>query len=304
MAVRRRAFTLIELLVVIAIIAILISLLVPAVQKVREAAARTQCVNNLHQWGIAFHGFHDANKRLPVGARNNPRQTWVMFLWAFIDQEPLAMVNDTSKPFHDPPGTIWKTMDGLCGKIVPIYNCPADNNSQNQDSTGTYYMRTRGNYLVNWGDVTYGLGPSAIGSAPFAHIGGSRSTPRITKMAHFSDGTSNTLLMAEYLKPLNGGDNDWRADFHNDDGVFRFHTVNTPNSTVPDQVGRAQPNYGDGLMPGLATNPQHNAARSRHPGGVHVCYGDGTVRWVANNIALATWQALGTMDGNEVANAE
>ncbi len=110
--------------------------------------------------------------------------------------------------------------------------------------------------------------------------------------------------MAEYLKPLSGNDNDWRADFHNDDGVFRFHTVNTPNSTVPDQVGWAQPNYGDGLMPVLATTPQHNAARSRHPGGVHVCYGDGTVRWVANNIALATWQALGTMDGNEVANAE
>ncbi len=303
MGTLRRAFTLIELLVVIAIIAILIALLVPAVQKVREAAARTQCLNNLHQWGVAFHGFHDANKQFPFGARNNPRQTWVMYLWPYIDQNALASQNDLTQPFYVAPGTIANTMNGLCGAIVPIYNCPMDNNSQNQDAPGTYYMRTRGNYVVNWGNVDYDTAPGASGSAPFAHLNGNRSTPRITKMAHFSDGTSNTMLMSEYLKPLSGADNDWRADIHNDDGVFRFHTANTPNSTVPDQVGWAQPN-GDPLMPILATTPQRNAARSRHSGGVHACFADGTVRFITNNIPLATWQALGTMDGNEVVNID
>lgn len=295
---RHAGFTLIELLVVIAIIAILIALLVPAVQKVRDAAARTQCMNHLKQWSLGMHSFHDANKRLPVGSKNNPRQTWVMYVWAYIDQGPLHTLNDFNQHFYLPPGTIGGTMDGLCGKPVPLYNCPADNNARDQNEPGTYYMRTRGNYVVNWGNVTYGSAPPSNGRAPFGHLNGNRSTPQITKFAHFTDGSSNTLLMSEYLKPISQADNDWRGDIHNDDGVFRFHTINTPNSTAPDVVNWAVAT-GDPAMPVSTAGAQHNAARSRHQGGVFTAMADGTVRFVNNSISIGTWRALGTMDGND-----
>ena len=294
---RSLGFTLIELLVVIAIIAILIALLVPAVQKVREAASRTECANNLKQWAIAMHAHHDAKGRFPVGARNNPRLTWVMHIWPYVEKSDLSGKNNFNTPFYDPPGTIHNSMNGLTGIKVAIYNCPSDIGID-QDDIGQTYPRRRGNYVINWGKTKYDTAPPPTGQAPFAHVGGDRSKPRTTKFRHITDGTSHTLLMAEYIKAKSRQDNDWRGDIHNDDGVFRFHTITTPNSTAPDVVGWAISDN-DTAAPVTTSGQQFNTARSRHTGGTNAAMCDGSVRFVTNNINLAAWQAMGTMDGQE-----
>ena len=308
---RRNAFTLVELLVVIAIIGILVALLLPAVQSARESARRTQCTNNLKQWGIAMQLHHDTHKKLPLGCRGArtdlsiPRQTWVMKLWPFIEQTNLDGAADPEGHLYDPPFTIAGTLDGLGGVAVPMYRCPTDPEGQDQ-KTGTY-QRRRGNYAVNWGHVTFGGAyiPKLFdpGLAPFRHENGRTTEPRATSYKMITDGTSNTLLMSEVIMGQTTEDKDWRGDILNDEGTFRFHTIQTPNTSAPDIIAD---NYytetGDPAMPVAdgAFTKQQNAARSRHPGGVNVAFCDGSVQFKADNIAQQTWLYLGTMNGEEV----
>ncbi|QEG35778.1 DUF1559 domain-containing protein [Bythopirellula goksoeyrii] len=291
----RTAFTLVELLVVIAIIGVLVGLLLPAVQTARESARRLECMDKLRQWSTAMHNYHGTKKTLPPGARENPRQTWVMHLWPFTEQMSLDQQNDFDTPFFLPPATIPYTLNGLTGKHVSLYYCPSDIGS---DQIVGEYQRRRGNYVVNWGNTPYGWPLDPAGLAPFSYIGGNGAKPRKTDFSHITDGTSQTLLMSETLKAWSNEDNDWRGDIQNDQGNFRFQTLLTPNTSAPDIIkgGWYRPNI-DPSMPAAAGSRQIYAARSRHSGGVNAAYCDGSVHFIADTIALIPWKEMGSMNG-------
>ncbi|MCA9239430.1 MAG: DUF1559 domain-containing protein [Planctomycetales bacterium] len=309
-------FTLVELLVVIAIIGVLIALLLPAVQSAREAARRTECVNKLKQWALCMHMHHDTYGALPKGStgpRSNtpappgsdPRQTFVMHLWQFMEQSALAAISNPQGDLRDEPFTVQNTLNGIGSRDVPMYQCPSD--PDGQDITADVYNRRRGNYMVNWGQVTFGgamFPPPAPGNdAPFRNLDQKTTQPRDTKFSQITDGTSNTLLMSEYLRAQSSKDNDWRGDFMNNEGVHRFHTINTPNSSAEDAIasGWFSPDYLPGTPVRDTTfNRQENAARSRHVGGVNAAMCDGSVNFYSDNVTLAAWRALGTMNGGEV----
>lgn len=296
----RWAFTLVELLVVIAIIGVLVALLLPAVQSARESSRRTKCVNNLKQLALAMHNCHDTQGKLPLAGTTAPvRQSWVSQIWPYFEQHGLAASYDYKKGFHEAPNIVRNTFNGvLCTRIAAFY-CASDR--PNAMWQGDTYWRSRGNYVVNWGPITVPFTPpnppQAI--APFGYLDHkSINLPRQTRFSEITDGLSNTLLMAECLMPKADSSVDQRGDINNDRGANRFMTINTPNKGTDFMLTVWCENTPE--MPCIqAAQYQHYGTRSRHPNGINASLCDGSVKFVANNIALNVWQAVSTMDGGE-----
>lgn len=331
-----RGFTLIELLVVIAIVGILAALLLPAVQAAREASRRAACINNFKQLGVALHNYQSAYNAFPIGrvemlpylmppgssvagtrcAQDGPLRN--ALTWAFA---PLPYLEQTNlyNSFNMERYALALSNTTAIRTPVAIYLCPDDAFSLQEP--GTPYARAKGNVAANWGNSHYyqddprypGIGPNPfLGPAGTVTFSGAPFRPNISMGTQaFSDGTSETILVAEVIIGRNrevGDENffaayDHRGDIYSDDyNATMFNTYTTPNSKIPDQMGlpvHCGQSFGNN-PPCNHLHPTFNAARSRHPGGVTTLLGDGSVRFVKDQIQLQVWRSLGSPGGGEV----
>ncbi len=312
---RKRGFTLIELLVVIAIIAILIGMILPAVQKVREAAARMKCQNNLKQMALALHSYHDANSKLPPGRDDNNFSAHVYIL-PYIEQGNVCNTMNMMVPYTDPSNA------AAAATRVKIFECPSDPGT---GSVPAGWAPT--NYRVNQGaGLLWGLPTSTGSNAGFPAPNGPFFLDSATRITAITDGTSNTAMVSEALV------GSFNAAVTNPNNTQRLGQSVGLYPATPDEayqmcesVGYQNPLYNGMYNTGAPwTYGYHSttvyfhvgppnsrscmypsgrigtAARSMHTGGVNVSMCDGSVRFVNNSIPLATWRAMGTMAGGEV----
>jgi len=309
----RKGFTLIELLVVIAIIAILIGLLLPAVQKVREAAARAACSNNIKQLGLAAHNHEGVVSKLPVAvqwfdnsnhfdAARNFGPNWACLLLPYIEQGALYANNNVQNFFSS--GGTDRSWQGVRGTRIKSLICPSDSN------TGTPYNGNGGDNGVNggWARGNYGIncGPRMIFDADGSggRLGGPVGPNYSTAIVNIQDGSSNTILFGELRAGPSAGDRrgTWAMGFPGSSQVSGAAEIDCyhPNDTTAnaDDVQGGDNNAAQGMLCFTGGRNWQGQSRSRHTGGVNVCFADGSVRFVRDNITTATWYAaLHASDG-------
>jgi prepilin-type N-terminal cleavage/methylation domain-containing protein len=306
---KRQGFTLIELLVVIAIIAVLIGLLVPAVQKVREAANRMSCTNNLKQLGIAMHSYHDANNQsLPaiMGPSGCCWGTWAILVMPYIEQEAAYKLyqnwggSDTVNSNFPAQSTGGFPRYGsapnttnVTGRRYKVLSCPSD-----QENTPINPMPNH-NYAVcaGTGGTTGGRpagAPATFNPQPGMFDGANR-TKKI-KLTDVTDGLTNTIMVGEVLQ---GQGSDLRGFIWWGD-ASGMTTFAPPNTSTPDQIYATF--YCNNLparnLPCTGTGGSVFYSRSRHSGGVNAALGDASVRFITNSITPSAWLNAGSaMDG-------
>jgi prepilin-type N-terminal cleavage/methylation domain-containing protein/prepilin-type processing-associated H-X9-DG protein len=277
----RRGFTLIELLVVVAVIAILMALLLPAVQKVRSAADRMVCANNLKQIGLALHHYHNDYGRLPYA--NSPvfNSAFTQIL-SYLEQDNIRNRYDVTQPPTAPAN--WE----LTRLPIKVYICPAmDKPPAPPEAYSTHYA----SYAVCIGSV-YCFDPGHADDGGIVRY----QTVSGTRLQDFLDGTAHTFVVGEmgfqlrdyrftsgpFAGAIRGGNTSW---------AFGYASYSFGSTLVMMNTKTFAPNLRDG---GLC------AFRSDHPLGCNFLFADGSVRFVRDGIDLPTYRALSTRRGGEV----
>ena len=280
-----RAFTLIELLVVIAIIAILIGLLLPAVQKVREAAARIKCANSLKQVGLAMHNYHDANGTFPTA--NNPvfGSAFTLIL-PFVEQDNIRRVYD---PALSPTVAPNNTVTGL---PVKIFICPS---MVSPPAPPAAYNTHYASYAVCVGSNDAWAAPPDNGVIVRANATGGGVIDSGKRMTDVQDGTSSTILAGEMgfqLKDYNFSSGPYAGQRRGGNTSWAFGYVSYSFGSTKVML--------NAVDPPTSVTDRLSAFRSDHTQGANFLLTDGSVRFIRNAIDQPSYTALGTRAGGEV----